>query len=111
MLGEVFGGGGRELFGVGAGGVELAQQGQGLLPEGLLDQWRVVQVVGAQHLLEPVGFGVEAALQPGAAQQRPQLGQGQPGRRARGGGGGQQGAGFGAQQPAALGGEASRMAG
>ena len=79
-----------ELVGVGAGGVELAQQGQGLLPEGLLDQRRVVQVVGAQHLLEPVGFGVDAALPPGAAQQRPQLGQGQPGRRARGGGGGQQ---------------------
>ena len=30
----------REVVGVGAGGVELAQQGQGLAPEGLLDQGR-----------------------------------------------------------------------
>ena len=52
-------------------GVELSQQGDGLTPEGLLDHGRVVQVVGAQYLLESFGFGVEAALQPGAAQQCP----------------------------------------
>jgi hypothetical protein len=31
----------------------------------------VVQVVGAQYLLESDGSGVDAALQPGTAQQRP----------------------------------------
>jgi hypothetical protein len=71
MLGEAFGGGVGEVFGVAAGGVQLAQQGQGLSPEGLLHRGRVVQVVGAQYLLESYGFGVEAALQPGAAQQCP----------------------------------------
>ena len=71
------GGGGGELVGVGAGGVELAQQGEGLPADGVLDQRGLVQVLGAQHLLESVGFGVDAALAAGAAQQRAQLGLGQ----------------------------------
>ena len=83
---EAFGGRVREVLGVGAGGVELAQQGQGLMPEGLLHQRGVVQVLGAQHLVESFGFGVDAALQPGPAQQRPQLGLGQPGGRSWRGG-------------------------
>jgi hypothetical protein len=102
MLDEAFGGGGREVLGVGARGVQLTQQSEGLSPEGLLHRGRMVQVVAAQHMLESCGFGVEAALQPGAAQQRPQPRQAQLGRRPRGGRGGQQRAGLGAQQPAAL---------
>jgi hypothetical protein len=53
----------------------------------------LVQVLGAQYRLESVGFGVDAALSAGASQQRPQLGLGQLRRRARGGSGGEDGAG------------------
>ena len=59
--------GGGELVGVGAGGVELAQQRERLTAEGVLDQRGLVQVLGAQYRLEPVGFGVDAALSAGAA--------------------------------------------
>ena len=65
----------------------------------------LAQVVGAQHRLQPFGLGVDAALAAGAAQQRAQLGRGQPGRRAGGRGGGEHRAGFGSQQAAALAGE------
>jgi hypothetical protein len=42
-----------------------------LAAEGVFDQRRLVQVLGAQYRLESVGFGVDAALAAGAAQQRP----------------------------------------
>ena len=46
-------------------------------------------------------FGVDAAAAPGLLQQRPQLGRGQLRCGGRGGGGGQDGAGFGARDAAA----------
>jgi hypothetical protein len=58
VLGKAFSDPGREVLGVGAGGVELAQQGEGLMAEGLLHERGVVQVLGAQHLVEPFGLGV-----------------------------------------------------
>ena len=68
---EVLGDGGGELVGVGAGGVELAQQGERLTAQRVLDQRGLVQVLGAKYRLESVGFGVDAALSAGASQQRP----------------------------------------
>ena len=97
--------GGGEVLGVGGGGVERAQQGESLAVEGVFDQGQLVEVLGAQDLLDPCSFGVDAAVAPGAAQQRGELGNSQLRGRARGGSGGQQGPRFGAQQTAAFGGE------
>ena len=68
---EVLGDGGGELVGVGAGRVELAQQRERLTAQRVLDKRGLVQVLGAEYRVEPVGFGVDASLSPGASQQRP----------------------------------------
>jgi hypothetical protein len=71
----------------------------------------LAQVIGAEYCLEPVGFGVDAALSAGASQQRPQLGLGQLRGRVRGWGGGQDGAGVGAEQPWRLSAKAAMIPG
>ncbi len=101
----MFDGGGGEVLGVGGGGVESSQQGQGLAAEGVFDQGQLVEIFGAQDRLDPGGFGVDAALATGAAQQRGELGDSQYCGCSRGGGGGQQGPRFGTQKTAAFIGE------
>jgi hypothetical protein len=87
-------GGVLEVIGAGAGGVQLAQQGQGLAAHRLLDQRGLAHLRGAEGVRQPGGLGVDAAAAPGLAQQGPQLGEGERGGIGRGGGGGQDGAGF-----------------
>ncbi len=96
---------GGQLLGVGAGDIELAEQGEGLPAVGVLDERELVQVLAAEDALEAFGFGVEAALPAGAGQRGPQLGLGEFRGRSRGRGGGQHGAGFWTQQAVAFGGE------
>jgi hypothetical protein len=76
VLTEMVDGGASEVLGVGGGGVECSQQGQGLAAEGVLDEGQLVEVLGAQDRLDPGGFGVDAALATRAAQQRRKLGDG-----------------------------------
>jgi hypothetical protein len=96
---------------VGAGGVELAEQGQRLAGVGVLDQRELVEVLAAQDGLDPGGFGVDAALAAGAEQRGAQLGLGQLRRRTRGQRRSQDSARFGAQQAVALVGEPARIPG
>jgi hypothetical protein len=83
----------------------LAEQRERLKAQRVLDQRGLVQVLGAENRLEPVGFGVDAALPASASQQRPQLGRGELRGRAGGVSGGEDGAGVGAQQAVAFVGE------
>ena len=59
-------------------------------------------VVRAESVAQPGGLGVDAAAAACLAEQGAELGEGEPGRFARGGGGGQDGAGFGAHDAAAF---------
>jgi hypothetical protein len=63
------GGGGGQLVGAGARGVELAEQGQGLAAEGLFDEGRLVELLGAQDPLDAFGFGCKVTLAAGAFEQ------------------------------------------
>ena len=47
-------GGGLEVVGAGAGGVELAQQGEGLAAHGLLDEGELAHLLGAEGLAQPL---------------------------------------------------------
>ena len=57
-----------EVGGGGAGGVELAEQGQGLPAHGLLDERELAHLRGAERLAQPGGFGVDAAAAAGLPQ-------------------------------------------
>jgi hypothetical protein len=46
-----------------------------LAAEGVFDQGQMVEMLGAQDLLDPGGFGVDAALAARVAQQRGGLGE------------------------------------
>src|SRR5258708_27739779 len=65
-----------EFVGCGAGGVELAEQGQGLAAHGLLDERQLAHLRCAERLAQPGGVGVDAAAAPGALEQRLELGEG-----------------------------------
>jgi hypothetical protein len=70
-----------ELVGVGAGGLQLPQQGRGLPAEGLLHLGELVEVLAVEELVEPVGLGFDAALAPGLLQQGPETSARETGRR------------------------------
>ena len=101
MLVKRLGDGLLEVVGGGAGGVELAEQGQGLAAHGVLDERGLAHLRGAERLAQPGRFGVQAAAAAGLLQQGAQLGQGELGGVGRGGGGGQDGAGLGPRDAAA----------
>jgi hypothetical protein len=63
-----------EVAGGRAGGVEVAQQGQGLASHRLLDQRELAHLHGPERSAQPGGFGVEAAASPALAEQGPELG-------------------------------------
>ncbi len=90
-----------EVIGSRAGGIELAQQGQGLAAHRIFDERQLAHLGCAERLAQPGGFGVDAAAPPGLSQQGPQLGERQ--RCASGGGrrDGQNGPGLGAGDAAA----------
>ncbi len=102
---EAFDRGVGQLVGIGAGGVELAEQGERLSTEGVLDQRQLAQILRAQYRLDSVGFSIDAALSASPSQQRPQLCLGQLRGRARRGGGGQDRAGVKAEQAVSFVGE------
>jgi hypothetical protein len=104
-------GGGFEAGGAGAGGVQLAQQGECLLAHGPLDERGLAHLLRAEGLAQPGGFGVDAAAAACFLQQGAQLGQGQFRCGGRGGGGGQDGAGPGAHDAVAGAGEGGEEAG
>jgi hypothetical protein len=62
-----------EFVGVGAGHLEVTQQGAGLRAEGVLNQGRVVQVGRSQHLEESLGLGLDATLASGLGEELVQL--------------------------------------
>src|SRR5690348_5532967 len=59
-----------EVIGRGAGGVELAEQGQGLPAHGGLDEGELAHLPGAEGPTEPGGLGVDALMRP-ALRSRP----------------------------------------
>lgn len=56
----------REVVGCCAGGFQLAQEGEHLLAERVLDQRRLVGPLAAEDLADPVGLGLDAALAAGS---------------------------------------------
>jgi hypothetical protein len=60
-------GGGGQVVGACAGGLQGAEQRQGALAHGLLDQWRLAQARGGKHLVQAGGVGGQAALAAGPA--------------------------------------------
>lgn len=54
-----------QIAGGGAGGIELAEEGEHLLAQGVLDQGRLVGPVGVQGVTEPFGASGDAALAAG----------------------------------------------
>ena len=111
VLLEAFDGLGGQVISVGAGDLELAQQGEGLISEGLLHERGMVQVLGPQHLVESFGFGVDAALEPGSPEHHSQLGRGQPGRGPGVGAAASRARASGRSRPPRLAAKAVRMAG
>lgn len=85
MVAEGVDGGGLKVARGAAGGVELAEQRYGLLAHRRFDQGGLAQLLGAQCLFDPLGFGVDAAHASGLGQQAAQLGEGQAGADGRGG--------------------------
>ncbi|MCF3122562.1 hypothetical protein IPZ68_23065 [Streptomyces arenae] len=83
-----------ELIGVGAGGVELPQQGERLVAECLLDPGKLVEAAAAKGPVEPFCLGVDAPPATGAFEQGPQLAAGELGGRRRCRGSAQEGAGL-----------------
>jgi hypothetical protein len=71
---EGLGGGGLQVLCVLAGGVELAQQGQGLAAHGLFDEGQLPHLGGAERTVQPGGLGVDALAAAGLAQQAAQRG-------------------------------------
>jgi hypothetical protein len=95
----------------GAGGVELAEQGQGLAAHGLLDERELAHLLCAEGVAQPDGFGVDAAAAASLSEQGAELGRGELGGVAGGGCGGQDGAGFRARDAAFDLGEGGQEAG
>jgi hypothetical protein len=99
-----------EVVRAGEGGVELAEQGQGLAAHGLLDEGELAHLPGAERLAEPGGLGVDAAAAACPFQQGAELCEGQlrgvGGRR----GGGEEGAGLGPHDAASGRGEGGEEA-
>ena len=62
------GDGALEVIGAGAGGVELAEQGQRLPAYGLLDERELAHLRGAERVAQPGGFSVQAAAAAGLLQ-------------------------------------------
>ena len=50
-----------EVAGAGAGGIQLAEQGEGLLAHGLLDERELAHLLRAEGVAQPGGLGVDAA--------------------------------------------------
>jgi len=76
--------GGLEQLGRGPnGGVQLQQRGAGLLAEGVLDPGAVMQGLGAEDAMQPLGPDLDVALPTGLLEQRAQPRLGQPSRRGR----------------------------
>jgi hypothetical protein len=63
-----------EVVGAGAGGVEVAEQGQGLADHRLLGQRRLAHLLSPERGAQPGGLGVDAAAAPGLAQAGPAAG-------------------------------------
>ncbi len=95
----------------GAGGVELAEQGDGLAAHRLLDERQLAHLLSGEGFPQSGCFGVDAALPPGLAQQAAQLGGGELRRGGGGGGGGQDGPRAGPVDPAAHAGEGGQEGG
>ncbi len=95
----------------GAGGVELAEQGQGLASHGLFDEGELAHLRGAERLAQPGGFGVDAAAAACLFQQAAELGEGQLRRVGGGGGCGQDGPGLGPHDAVADAGEGGQEGG
>lgn len=72
-----------------AGSVKLGEEGKRLPPHRLLDQGGLAEPGPAEHLKEPVGFGLDASLASGPGDGRPQPVAGQPGGPCLGGPSGQ----------------------
>jgi hypothetical protein len=108
---ECLAGRGGQLLGVGAGGVQGAQQRRGVAAHRLLDQRRLPQAGRGKDLVQVGGVGGQATLAAGLAQQSDQFRRGQPGRVGGGGGGRQQDAGLGSQDPTAGGAERGQQPG
>jgi hypothetical protein len=85
-----------------AGGVQDAHQGEGPAAHGFVppERW-LVEVLGGEHALQAAGFGRDATLPPGLAQQIAQLLDGRRGGGRPGRGRCQDGAGFRARDAAA----------
>jgi hypothetical protein len=83
-----------ELVGVVAGGVQLPEQSGSLMSESRLDLRKLVEVVAAEDLVEPFGFGLDAANSSGLLEQGLQAPPGQLCCRCRGRCCGQDAAGF-----------------
>jgi hypothetical protein len=65
VSGGLLGGGGLQVVGGAADGIELGEQRLGLVAEGPFDQRGLLQVVAAEDGLEPLGFGLQGALAAG----------------------------------------------
>jgi hypothetical protein len=56
-----------EVAGGRAGGVQLAEQGEGLTAHRLFHQLELAHLLGPEGTAQPGGFGVDAAAAPGLA--------------------------------------------
>jgi hypothetical protein len=88
----------REVVGGLAGGVQLLDEGQELMTEGVLDGWKLTSVFRAEDAPQALGFAVEGASTAAALESGSQLGEGQFRGSRRGGGQGEDDAGVGAGQ-------------
>jgi hypothetical protein len=100
-----------ELVRAGAGGFQLAEQGQGLAAHGGLDERELAHLLRTEGVAQPGGLGVDPVAAAGFGQQSAELGHGERGGVGGGGGGGQDGAGLGAHDAAADRGERGQEAG
>lgn len=91
---EGFGAGRFEILRVSAGRFQLPKQGCGLLPEGLLDQRQMVQVLALEDFVESIGLGVNSSEAASTFEESPQLTACELGSLSRGGGGGKNCAGL-----------------
>ncbi len=85
-----------------ARGVQLPEQGQELVTEGVLDSWELAGVFGTEDAPQPLDFGVEGTSAATACQPGAQLGEGELRGLRRGGRHGQDDAGVGPGQTAVL---------
>ena len=94
MLLEGVGAGSLEILCVSAGRFQLSEQGGGLLPEGLLDQRQMVQILTVEDLMESISLSINSSDATGVFEESPQLATCELGSLRRGGSGGKNCAGL-----------------